>query len=294
MKRTHTIKTLVLLFLILTAYILSTATASAVSVERDFISGYYIEGNVLLLDNSLLTEQGTLKPFEKFTPGEIATLYHELWHVWFIQVETPRKGAVWQAMYSRVNERYAGYPEEKRMEIYEEAVAAFIDAAVGSYMQIARFLETKTPPRREEIRSSTPYLQRTWVNLFNDTYTGYYTKNINLSTGTGDVITSHNLTLDASDLQFTVHDPGRILEPFVQSAEEYSLPTGYIREAVNALRKVVFVTTIHLNFSLTKAEVVFADEYLQPDDIEMITRTLFEDTLTSSPAETFAEQKFNR
>ena len=148
---------------------------------EDFVSGYYADQRLLLLGESMEGPEGRLKPFAQMSPREIATIYHETWHAYFLECEMPSRGRpkggkLFQAFRGEVDRLYSEHPAAKRMEIHEEAVADFIDAAVETYVQMKRFLASKTPAQRENIRNTT-YLD-VYRRVFEDHYRGYYTKRI--------------------------------------------------------------------------------------------------------------------
>jgi hypothetical protein len=185
------------------------------------------------------------------------------------------------------------------MEIYEEAVADFIDAAVGTYVQVYRYLKSKTPEERDRVRRSTQYLPNTWVRLFYDKYNGYYTKTINLAARTRDDFTTKSFTEDNARDMYKILDGEHVLGTFIESAGKAGLPTGYLREAVSAIKGAIFIDfpdetkdqeQTHVS---PKADVVFIGVYLDLEEIEEISTVVLENKLPRNAKVTFAEERFN-
>ncbi len=258
--------------------------------SNDFIAGYHLGENWLLLGESMQNTEGELKPFESMTPSEIATLYHELWHAWFIRAESERKGTVYRRMAQNLPRLYAEYPEEKRMEIYEEAVADFIDAMIATYVQVKRYLDSKPAEQQINIIENTPYLQNTYGCLFGERYNGYYTKSIGLTPDeTSDTATTP--TVDKNEKRYEALSPEKILGTFIKRAGGFGLPTNYLREAVNALDGVVFLDLEKLSSGAIKADVEFAHVFLDTNDMDMIIQYLFENKLTRNPRDVFSPER---
>ena len=294
---------MLLIYGILLAGMLPGRTASA----DDFIAGYNLEYHCLILNHSLQGEDGNLKPFAELSSTEIATLYHELWHGWFIECETPREGPVYQWFKNNVDSRYADYPRDKRFEIHEEAVADFIDAVIDTYVTTKRFLSTKTPERRAEIIRDTQYLQNTYGGIFSGQYSGYYINRI-LMQQTDDAATTASATASADDrgtsgaAEIEIHDAKPAFAEFLQQAQNFSLPVAYVREAVNAISGVVFIdfeNNAQAEDSAAEgpapgiqADIVMAYVFLERSDLERIMQFLFEGILTEDIAQTYAENRF--
>jgi hypothetical protein len=241
----------------------------------DFVAGYAIDGDYLILGSTMRDEKGTLLDFEKMTPDQISTIYHEMWHAYVDLVSD--KSPLVRDMVSVAEVRYAEFPKDKRVEIHEEAVGNYLDAVVGTYIQIRRILMQKPPERRKELLSN-PRFQRIWTRLFEDSYTGYYTASIRESSETSSSlktkkpIDSHQMTTD--DLS----DAQSVLDPFVKKAENAGLPVGYLRETIGRLQGIYFLDSQQGQII---ADVKFSKKSLEPSDMQEIGRLLLEDRLTS-------------
>jgi hypothetical protein len=291
---------------------------------EDFVSGYYADQRVLLLGESMEGPEGKLKPFDRMSPREIATIYHETWHAYFLECEMPSRGRpkggkLFQAFRGEVDRLYPEHPAAKRMEIHEEAVADFIDAAVETYVQMKRFLASKTPAQRESIRKTTTYLD-VYRSVFEDHYRGYYTKRISSgSASAGDRATTVSAgergpSLPAEDRASTVSAEGRAisispdppatsvpllpfsdakttLADFIPDARRFGLPVGYLRSAASRIKGVVFIR-IGSGAQPPQADVVWAAAPLPDDDMKRVQRVLFEGLLTPDPKVVFAEERF--
>ena len=268
------------------------------SQNNNFIAGYHLGWKCLLLGDTLKGSESGLKDFNSLTPTEIATIYHELWHAWFIEVESKRKGTLFEYMNERVDTIYAEFPDDKRMEIYEEAVADLIDATVETYMQVRRLMARRTPEQRERVRNHPDYFQNTWVRLFEDKHNGYYTKTVTLSTNGKDKPTTDPLEQKSPPLQEVV-DARKTLEPFIEAAKKEHLPVIYISEAVQALEGVVYVRLKRPRVDGVAtddspiADVVFVNVYLTDDEIATVSRLLFENKLVKDPGVVFIEESFS-
>ena len=290
---------------------------------EDFVSGYYADQRLLLLGESMEGPEGRLKPFAQMSPREIATIYHETWHAYFLECEMPSRGRpkggkLFQAFRGEVDRLYSEHPAAKRMEIHEEAVADFIDAAVETYVQMKRFLASKTPAQRENIRNTT-YLD-VYRRVFEDHYRGYYTKRISGgSASAGDRATTVSAgergpSLPPEDRASTVSAKGRAisvsadapstsvpllpfsdaktaLADFIPDARRFGLPVGYLRSAASRIKGVVFIR-IGSGAQPPQADVVWAAAPLPNDDMKRVQRVLFEGLLTPDPKVVFAEERF--
>jgi len=299
---------------------------------EDFVSGYYADQRVLLLGESMEGPEGKLKPFDRMSPREIATIYHEIWHAYFLECEMPSRGRpkggkLFQAFRGEVDRLYPEHPAAKRMEIHEEAVADFIDAAVETYVQMKRFLASKTPAQRENIRKTTTYLD-VYRSVFEDHYRGYYTKRISSgSASAGDRATtvsagergtspsdrapspsmSHerptsasvegqNIRISADATATSVpllpfSDAKITLADFIPDARRFGLPVGYLRSAASRIKGVVFIR-IGSGAQPPQADVVWAAAPLPNDDMKRVQRVLFEGLLIPDPKVVFAEERF--
>lgn len=279
---------------------------------EDFVAGYHVDGRYLLLGEAMETTSGTLKPFETMTPGEIATIYHEMWHAWFIHVETPRQGPVFTALSEWADHADPSIPEEKQLEVVEEAAADFIDAVIQTTVQMKRFLSTKTPERREEIRRKTQYLDR-YGYLFEEEYTGYFTKSVGEKTESPQSPGLVDSAIQAaqawmresvtSDTMAAIAEaalpPQEAVAEFVQSADDFGLPVDYLKEAAEAMAGVVFIRPASVGVSLGggggfQANVVWSYVPLPGDLIELLTRELFDKRLSPDSKKTFAEERFGK
>jgi len=291
---------------------------------EEFVSGYYADQRLLLLGESMEGPEGKLKPFAQMSPREIATIYHEIWHAYFLECEMPSRGRpkggkLFQAFRGEVDRLYPEHPPAKRMEIHEEAVADFIDAAVETYVQMKRFLASKTPAQRENIRNTTTYLD-VYRRVFEDHYRGYYTKRISSgSASAGDRATtvsaerrgtslsaedpastpsaeSRAISVAAADRATSVpllpfSDAKTTLADFIPEARRFGLPVGYLRSATSRIKGVVFVR-IGSAAQPPQADVVWAAAPLPGDDMKRVQRVLFEGLLTPDPKAVFAEDRF--
>ena len=269
-------------FILVSLFLTSTALYA-----DEFISGYHVDANYLIL-NKNLEDNGRIKDFDKLRPVDIATIYHELWHAWFIRAETKRKGTLYQMMASRADNLYTDYPADKRMEMYEESIADFIDAVVDTYVSVKRFLESKPPERRAEIIHKTQYLQNTYGRVFIDKYNGYYTRTISAVTEHKDQPTSLTWEKMADIMNLKIHEPKTALDTFILQAESNGLPVDYIKEACNAINGVIFIDPTPLGVIALQADVVFADVYLDTKDINTICATLFERKLMPDAKKVFS------
>jgi len=291
---------------------------------EDFVSGYYADQRLLLLGESMEGPDRKLKPFDRMSPREIATIYHEIWHAYFLECEMPSRGRpkggkLFQAFRGEVDRLYPEHPAAKRMEIHEEAVADFIDAAVETYVQMKRFLASKTPAQRENIRNTTTYLD-VYRSVFEDHYRGYYTKRISSgSASAGDRATTVSAgergpSLPPEDRASTVSAEGRAisvsadapstsvpllpfsdakttLADFIPDARRFGLPVGYLRSAASRIKGVVFIR-IGSGAQPPQADVVWAAAPLPNDDMKRVQRVLFEGLLIPDPKVVFAEERF--
>ena len=263
-----------------------------VHTTSDFIAGYNLDYHCLILNKSLQSPDGALRDFDILNDREIATIYHEMWHAWFIEYESKRKGTLYEAMRSRVDVLYAAYPGDKRMEIYEEAVADFIDAVIETYVHVKRFLATKTPERREEIRRTTPFLKNTYERLFSERYNGYYTKCIATSSAITNASTSDTLTTETLQPEIHILDAKKVFYPFIEKAARFPLPVTYIHEAAKTIEGVVFIDLSGVGAVPPQADVVFANVYLDREDIDRVISILFEGALTRNTDVVFSEERF--
>ncbi|MBN1865771.1 hypothetical protein JW916_00625 [Candidatus Sumerlaeota bacterium] len=270
--------------------------------SEPFISGYHLGEHCLVLGESVRSESGGLKPFSQMTPSEISTLYHELWHAYFIECESKARGPLYRSLRQAADSRYADFPPEKRLEIHEEAVADFIDATVETFVFVKRFMADRTPEKREEIRGSG--LMRSYRTVLGDSYTGYYTRSIVAETPGADAAPRDDSDATTSSLESAppetpvaeveILDSRGVLDDFIRDARAFGLPVGYVREAADAMRGVVFIdmgsaettSTIH-------ADVVWSNVSLSDEDKTLIERILFEGLLAGEPREVFAEEKFS-
>ncbi len=263
----------------------------------DFIAGYHLDAHCLILNVELKNEAGSLKDFDKLTETEIATVYHEMWHAWYLEYEKPRLGDFSKRISSRSQQMYGEHPDDKREEIYEEAVGDYIDAVIGTYMQTRRFLDSKTAQRREEIRSKTNYLKNTYSRLFKDKYEGYYLQGLQTKDGNGEAESDIDLSLDASSQSTTgsllavsdIQDAEKVLGEFIEKCQDSGLPTKYLKQAMQNIQGVVWLETGDDGIA---ADVVFAQGQLSAEDIEVINHLLFENILTTSTQAVFAESRF--
>ena len=270
----------------------SVLTPQTGNASNEFIAGYNLEKRCIILNKSLLTTDGTLKDFDKLFPRDIATIYHEMWHAYFIECETKKKGPLFKLMQSKVDNLYAAYPKEKRMEIYEEAVADFIDAIIQTYVYVNRFMAKKTPEERERIRSKTKFLQNVYERLFYDAYNGFYTKNIVIPTNVKDSPTSKTLQNIDVNQQFKIHSAKKIFASFIEQAEKSHLPVKYISEAAKTISGVIFLELRAGDGMLSRAEVVFADVYLDKEDMNYVSQVLFEGKMSKDLNVLFSEKRF--
>jgi hypothetical protein len=293
----------------------------------DFIAGFMIRERALILNADMAhpDHPNRVKPFASMTPDEAATIYHELWHAWVLTHLEPaaQTGSRPEAdfhsfLVERADALFSNQPADKRAEIMEEAVGDFIDAVVGTWIQMKRFLAEKSSERREEIRGNPRYMGL-WARLFKESYTGYYTRTIQVdahSAQTGSLFTKDGLTsagfavleslttgslaqsgLSSTGLtllgsiEYRIVDPSAALDDFVKDAEAFGLPTRYIRQAKEGLEGVVFLT-IPAGLKPPQADVVMAPESLAPTDLVRVARVLFEDHLTSDSWAAFSEDRF--
>ncbi|MFW6256269.1 MAG: hypothetical protein ACOC54_05555 [Candidatus Sumerlaeota bacterium] len=259
----------------------------------DFIAGYNLEERALLLSSNMKAEGDNLKPFAEMSPAEIATIYHEMWHAYFLLCETPtsttQAGIIWERFSESAHQIYVDVPADKRLEVKEEATADYIDALVHTYVQVKRFLMDKSPERREEIRSQTGFL-KVYSQLFQQNYTGYYTRSIESISKDG-ITTKATQSAEDSEIQYHMVDPVETLQPFIKSAAEFGLPVGYLEKASRRLQWVVFVT-MPKTAPAIQADVVFSRKALPREDMDFISRTLLEDALSSKALEVFSEKAF--
>ncbi len=269
--------------------------AATFAQPGSFIAGYHLDEKLLLLGKSLQAPDGSLRKFQELSGPEIATIYHELWHAWILECDTPRREAVYQRMRREVDEMYADFPEDKRMEIQEEAIAAFVDAAVETYVVVYRHLQRLSPTRRKEIIDTTEYLERTYGQVFADQYDGYYTRSIGAAAEGIDGATSASLEGKQRSAEIEVHPAGEVLGEFFERAEKIGLPVGYLREAAGAIKGVVFLDLSGTTESPPpRADVVFSGVFLQPEELKFISRTLLEGKLPPDPRAAFAEERFEK
>lgn len=279
-------------FVIIVFIAVLSIAAQPVQATSDFIAGYNLDYHCLILNKSLQGPDGVMRDFDTLEDREIATIYHEMWHAWFIEHESKRQGACYEAMREKINALYAAYPEDKRMEIYEETVADFIDAVIETYVHVKRFLATKTPERREEIRRTTPFLKNTYERLFSERYNGYYTKSIATSRTITNTSTSDTLTTGTLQPEIHILDAKKVFDPFIEQAARFPLPVTYIREAAKSIRGVVFIDLSGVGVVPPQADVVFANVYLDREDIDRVISILFEGALTGDTDVVFSEERF--
>lgn len=260
--------------------------------QIEFVSGYNPDSRCVVFDTSMQAPDGTLKNFDAMTDRQIATIYYEMWHAWFIEVEAKRRGDLFKAMEKRAETLHQAYPESKRMEFYREAVAGFIDTIIETYMQTKRFLTPKTPERREEIRTKTRFFQNTYVEQFYKSYNGFYTKSITLPSRASDTPTSFPLRGEIEETVYHTRDAEKVFGGFIQKAGRFSLPVTYIREAVKSIDGVVFMDFYSKDGIPSLADVVFANAYLTKEDLDRVIGTVFEGKLTRDPNVAFAEDRF--
>ena len=280
--------------------------AASPGFSEEFLSGYDVEGKRLLFGYFFRGEDGRLKAFDRLNHREIATIYHELWHAWFVEVETKRKGPLYKALQEKAKKLHSAYPEVKRLEIHEEAAADFIDAVISTYLQMKRFLAAKTPERRGEIRDMARYMDM-YRSLFRDNYTGYFTRNVELVDKNSPRIPAEdtgkkktfNLEFKAKDLPTTTTiisietmPSRRALRRFIAEARRENLPVKFLNEAVGKIKEVAFIRIEKPTYDLD-AQVVWSPHPLDPKNMEMIQRIVFEGLLTEDPQAAFAENRFH-
>lgn len=143
---------------------------------KTFPEGIYASYNKLTnrIDLSLNLRNpatGGLKPLADLTHDEIATVYHELWHCYLSRVGSPRNEELVRYFRQSANSIYPDH----HMDFQDEAYAAFVDTAIGSYIQMRRSMERLTPEKRENVRLrvgaslSAIYESSFWSPIF-----GYY------------------------------------------------------------------------------------------------------------------------
>lgn len=267
-----------------------------------FVAGYHIPGKYLVLSSDVRGEDDRVKPFDQLTQRQIADIYHEAWHAYFILCETPsddrpQGGPLYQAFRKEIGERYAEYPADKHMEIHEEAVADYLDALTETYVQMKRHLGAKTPRVREAIRRRPLTYFRCWEDLFQDFYRGYYTQRIRA--GEAPAVSPRDATTTASEKTTLESAPGKVeivdardaLADFIQSARAFGMPAGYIEKAAERLNGVAF---IEFGGPLREIEVdlVWSKWDLPQSHRRLIERILLEGKFPRKAHDAFAEERF--
>ena len=126
--------------------------------------------------------------------------------------------------------------------------------------------------------------------VFDDSYTGYYTRSIQPRAGSDGNAAATTETLPSP--QFEILEPKSALGGFIRDARAFGLPTRYVEAAVDRIRGVVFITFDVPTSSGLDADVVWASEPLTRKDIALISGALFEGLLSPDPRDAFAEDRF--
>lgn len=239
------------------------ASLAVSSFAEDFISGYHLEGKFLLLGETLRGSDGNIKPFAQLSPTEIATIYHEMWHAYFIEYQTKEKGELFRKFRGEVDRIYPSFPSDKRLEVHEEAVADFIDAVIATTVQIRRFLDSHSREKNLEIIEKSNLINL-YGKLFSDSYTGYYTRSVKGGNSPASSVQSTSDTMSGGDNRFNSSsllatfalDPRKSLAPFVTDARKSGLPVKYIVEASQRIRGVVFINNLGWPLPVTNPALV--------------------------------------
>ena len=267
-----------------------------------FVAGYHMPGKYLVLSADVRAEDGTLKPFDQLTRRQIADIYHEMWHAYFIECEMPTKdnpkgGELYRTFKAMIDERYAEYPADKRMEIHEEAVADYLDALTETFVQMKRHLSPKTPERRHQILTTERAYVRCWEDLFADFYRGYYT--VRLRAGEAPVVSPDDATTTATGKTTLKTVPGSVdivpaapsLKPFIDGARAYGMPVHFLVKAVPKLNGVAFID-FNGQLPAVAADLVWSKWTLPEEHRELLERTLLEGKFPRRALEAFSEAQF--